>query len=117
MALEEMSAYKGVGMLGKLMKSQRWETTPEIRRDAMNFVDRVIADDDANEGNRLKAVELLLKMEAQNQTDDRIVAGVKADNEDDQKQQIILILPPNGAERKIEAEPVFEDIEEPEDEA
>lgn len=104
MALEEMSAYKGVGLLGKLMKSQRWETTPEIRQDALRFVDRVISDDDANEGNRLKAVELLLKMEAQNQTDDRIVAGVKSDGDGERQPQIVLVLPPNGAERKIEAE-------------
>lgn len=111
MALEDMSAYKGIGMLGKLMKSQRWETTPQIRQDALQFVDRVIADDDANEGNRLKAVELLLKMEAQNQTDDRIVAGVKENSEGDKQPQVILVLPGNGSERKIEAEEVFEDTE------
>jgi hypothetical protein len=111
MALEDMSAYKGIGMLGKLMKSQRWETTPTIREDALKFVDRVISDEDANEGNRLKAVELLLKMEAQNQTDDRIVAGVKDNSDGEEKQKIVLILPPNGAERKIEAEEVFEDTE------
>ena len=111
MALEDMSAYKGIGMLGRLMKSQRWESTPEIRRDALQFVDRVINDHDANEGNRLKAVEILLKMEAQNQTDDRIIAGVKSDDDGEQKQKIILVLPPNGAERRIEAEEVFDDTE------
>ena len=117
MALEEMSAYKGIGMLGRLMKSQRWESTPEIRRDALQFVDRVINDHDANEGNRLKAVELLLKMEAQNQTDDRIVAGVKDASDGDKQPQVILVLPPNNSERKIEAEPVFEDTEDAEFEA
>jgi hypothetical protein len=78
-SLNDLSNYRTVGLMGRLMKQgKRWETTPEIRSRAIGLIADVVEDEGENVANRLKAVDLLLKCEAQN---------------------IILILPSNGSEQ------------------
>lgn len=96
-----MTNYKAIGMMGKCMK-KRWQTTESGRMAALDFVERVVEDDQERVGNRLKAVELMVKFEAMNQTDERIAVITEAQSIENNTQRTILILPPNGTEIRKE---------------
>lgn len=56
-SLNDLSNYRTVGLMGRLMKQgKRWETTPEIRNRAINLIADVVEDEGENVANRLKAV-------------------------------------------------------------
>ena len=104
-SLNDLSNYRTVGLMGRLMKQgKRWETTPEIRNRAINLIADVVEDEGENVANRLKAVDLLLKCEAQNMLDDKVSLELAGGNESQEQPKVILLLPPNGSEVSAEAE-------------
>ena len=100
-SLNDLSNYRTVGLMGRLMKQgKRWETTPEIRNRAISLIADVVEDVGENVANRLKAVDLLLKCEAQNMLDDKVSLELAGGNSEGQEQpKVILILPSNGSEQ------------------
>lgn len=78
--------------------ADRWETTPEIRRKALAWVEGVLDDGDASDYSKDRAVGHLLKMEAMNQVDQRVTVV----EDGGQKVDVIYLLPPNGTEKRIE---------------
>jgi hypothetical protein len=104
-SLNDLSNYRTVGLMGRLMKQgKRWETTPEIRNRAINLIADVVEDVGENVANRLKAVDLLLKCEAQNMLDDKVSLELAGGGQEVEQQKVILILPGNGSEVSAEAE-------------
>lgn len=104
-SLSDLSNYRTVGLMGRLMKQgKRWETTPEIRNRAIGLIADVVEDEGENVANRLKAVDLLLKCEAQNMLDDKVSLELAGGGETQEQPKVILLLPPNGSEVTAEAE-------------
>ena len=104
-SLNDLSNYRTVGLMGRLMKQgKRWETTPEIRNRAIGLIADVVEDEGENVANRLKAVDLLLKCEAQNMLDDKVSLELAGGGETQEQPKVILLLPPNGSEVSAEAE-------------
>jgi len=98
-SLNDLSNYRTVGLMGRLMKQgKRWETTPEIRAKSLQLIDRVVGDSTENVANRLKAVDLLLKCEAQNMLDDKVSLELAGGGQEVEQPKVILLLPPNGSE-------------------
>lgn len=98
-SLNDLSNYRTVGLMGRLMKQgKRWETTPEIRNRAIGLIADVVEDEGENVANRLKAVDLLLKCEAQNMLDDKVSLELAGGGETQEQPKVILLLPPNGSE-------------------
>ena len=88
-----------------MRQGKRWETTPEIRQQVLEFVVDMVTDENGNPFTRLKAVDHLLKMELMNQVDERIEnegngGGGEAEG------TVVLLLPPNGTEVKAGGSPV-----------
>lgn len=79
-------------------QSRRFPVNARMLQDAVDFLDRTVNDDMLKPGMRLAAVETLVKMEALNQVDE-IKAGDLA-GKVEQKPQVVILLPPNGTERK-----------------
>lgn len=87
------------GIVNTLMRHvDRWETTPEIRRKALAWVEGVMDDKEASDFVKDKAVGHLLKMEAMNQVDQKVTVV----EDGGQKVDVIYLLPPNGTEKRIE---------------
>ena len=104
-SLNDLSNYRTVGLMGRLMKQgKRWETTPEIRNRAIGLIADVVEDEGENVANRLKAVDLLLKCEAQNMLDDKVSLELAGGGQEVEQPKVILILPGNGSEVSAEAE-------------
>lgn len=104
-SLNDLSNYRTVGLMGRLLKQgRRWETTPEIRQKGIELIGNVIDDEGENVANRLKAVDLLLKCEAQNMLDDKVSLELSGGNEESEGPKVILIIPSNGSERSAETE-------------
>lgn len=104
-SLNDLSNYRTVGLMGRLMKQgKRWETTPEIRNRAINLIADVVEDVGENVANRLKAVDLLLKCEAQNMLDDKVSLELAGGGGEVEQPKVILLLPPNGSEVSAETE-------------
>jgi hypothetical protein len=104
-SLNDLSNYRTVGLMGRLMKQgKRWETTPEIRSKSLELIGDVIDDSSENVANRLKAVDLLLKCEAQNMLDDKVSLELAGGGQEVEQPKVILLLPPNGSEVSAEAE-------------
>ena len=104
-SLNDLSNYRTVGLMGRLMKQgKRWETTPEIRNRAINLIADVVEDEGENVANRLKAVDLLLKCEAQNMLDDKVSLELAGGGQEVEQPKVILLLPPNGSEVSAETE-------------
>jgi hypothetical protein len=104
-SLNDLSNYRTVGLMGRLMKQgKRWETTPEIRIKSLELIGDVIDDSSENVANRLKAVDLLLKCEAQNMLDDKVSLELAGGGQEVEQPKVILLLPPNGSEVSAEAE-------------
>lgn len=104
-SLNDLSNYRTVGLMGRLMKQgKRWETTPEIRSRAIGLIADVVEDEGENVANRLKAVDLLLKCEAQNMLDDKVSLELAGGGQEVEQPKVILLLPPNGSEMAAEAE-------------
>ena len=98
-SLNDLSNYRTVGLMGRLMKQgKRWETTPEIRSKSLELIGDVIDDSSENVANRLKAVDLLLKCEAQNMLDDKVSLELAGGGKEVEQPKVILLLPPNGSE-------------------
>jgi hypothetical protein len=98
-SLNDLSNYRTVGLMGRLMKQgKRWETTPEIRNKSLELIGDVIDDSSENVANRLKAVDLLLKCEAQNMLDDKVSLELAGGGGEVEQPKVILILPPNNSE-------------------
>jgi hypothetical protein len=98
-SLNDLSNYRTVGLMGRLMKQgKRWETTPEIRSKSLQLIGDVIDDSSENVANRLKAVDLLLKCEAQNMLDDKVSLELAGGGQEVEQPKVILILPPNNSE-------------------
>jgi hypothetical protein len=98
-SLNDLSNYRTVGLMGRLMKQgKRWETTPEIRSKSLELIGDVIDDSSENVANRLKAVDLLLKCEAQNMLDDKVSLELAGGGQEVEQPKVILLLPPNGSE-------------------
>ena len=98
-SLNDLSNYRTVGLMGRLMKQgKRWETTPEIRSKSLELIGDVIDDSSENVANRLKAVDLLLKCEAQNMLDDKVSLELAGGGGEVEQPKVILLLPPNGSE-------------------
>jgi hypothetical protein len=98
-SLNDLSNYRTVGLMGRLMKQgKRWETTPEIRSKSLELIGDVIDDSSENVANRLKAVDLLLKCEAQNMLDDKVSLELAGGGGEVEQPKVILILPPNNSE-------------------
>ena len=93
---EGMTTYDSIGMLGKLIKSKRWNITARGKQDCVDLVEQVVPNESETMGNRLKAVELALKMESMNQTDERL--DLLESRREESETTTILILPPNGSE-------------------
>jgi hypothetical protein len=99
-SLNDLSNYRTVGLMGRLMKQgKRWETTPEIRNRAISLIADVVEDEGENVANRLKAVDLLLKCEAQNMLDDKVSLELAGGGQEVEQPKVILILPSNGSEQ------------------
>ena len=79
-------------------QSRRFPVSARMLQDAVDFLDRTISDDLLKPGMRLAAVETMVKMEALNQVDE-IKAG-ELGGKVEQKPQVVILLPPNGTERK-----------------
>ena len=104
-SLNDLSNYRTVGLMGRLMKQgKRWETTPEIRNRAISLIADVVEDVGENVANRLKAVDLLLKCEAQNMLDDKVSLELAGGGGEVEQPKVILLLPPNGSEVSAETE-------------
>ena len=104
-SLNDLSNYRTVGLMGRLMKQgKRWETTPEIRNRAINLIADVVEDEGENVANRLKAVDLLLKCAAQNLLDDKVSLELAGGGQEVEQPKVILLLPPNGSEVTAETE-------------
>ena len=104
-SLNDLSNYRTVGLMGRLMKQgKRWETTPEIRNRAISLIADVVEDVGENVANRLKAVDLLLKCEAQNMLDDKVSLELAGGGQEVEQPKVILLLPPNGSEVTAETE-------------
>ena len=102
-SLNDLSNYRTVGLMGRLMKQgKRWETTPEIRNRAINLIADVVEDEGENVANRLKAVDLLLKCEAQNMLDDKVSLELAGGGQEVEQPKVILILPPNQSEVSVD---------------
>ena len=98
-SLNDLSNYRTVGLMGRLMKQgKRWETTPEIRSKSLELIGDVIDDSSENVANRMKAVDLLLKCEAQNMLDDKVSLELAGGGQEVEQPKVILLLPPNGSE-------------------
>ena len=105
-SLNDLSNYRTVGLMGRLLKQgRRWETTPEIREKSLNLIGNVIDDEGENVANRLKAVDLLLKCEAQNMLDDKVSLELSGGGEEQEGPKVILVLPSNGSEVGAEENP------------
>ena len=86
-------------MVNTLMRhADRWETTPEIRRKALAWVEGVLDDHEASDYSKDRAVGHLLKMEQMNQVDQKVTVV----EDGGQKVDVIYLLPPNGTEKRIE---------------
>ncbi len=104
-SLNDLSNYRTVGLMGRLLKQgSRWVTTPEIREKGVNLIDRVLSDAGENMANRLKAMDLLLKCEAQNMLDDKVSLELSGPVESEGP-KIILVLPSNQSEIGAEENP------------
>jgi len=104
-SLNDLSNYRTVGLMGRLMKQgKRWETTPEIRNRAIGLIADVVEDEGENVANRLKAVDLLLKCEAQNMLDDKVSLELAGGGQEVEQPKVILLLAPNGSDMAEEAE-------------
>ena len=102
-SLNDLSNYRTVGLMGRLMKQgKRWETTPEIRNRAISLIADVVEDVGENVANRLKAVDLLLKCEAQNMLDDKVSLELAGGGQEVEQPKVILILPPNQSEVSVD---------------
>jgi hypothetical protein len=87
------------GVVNTLMRhADRWETTPEIRRKALAWVEGVLDDHEASDYSKDRAVGHLLKMEQMNQVDQKVTVV----EDGGQKVDVIYLLPPNGTEKRIE---------------
>ena len=105
-SLNDLSNYRTVGLMGRLLKQgARWVTTPEIREKGVNLIDRVLSDAGENMANRLKAMDLLLKCEAQNMLDDKVSLELSGGGEESEGPKVILVLPSNGSEIGAEENP------------
>ena len=81
-------------------QSRRFPMSARMLQDAVDFLDRTVNDDSLRIGMRLEAVNTMVKMEALNQVDE-IKAG-ELGGKVEQKPQVVILLPPNGTERKTE---------------
>ena len=80
-------------LISKLSKSSRWEITPRIRRKVMDTIDAGL--DSADEAIAMKAVDLALKADALNLAAEKVDGGGE-----EVEGKVVLLLPPNGTERK-----------------
>lgn len=92
---------KMISMMSRIMK-KRWETSEQNRTDALEFVIDTIQNENVHPATRVKAVDLLLRMEQQNQIDERVLLEVR-DGEGRQP-QMVLLLPNNGTEVLVGAD-------------
>lgn len=81
-------------LISKLSKSSRWEITPRVRRKVMDTIDAGL--DSADEAIAMKAVDLALKADALNLAAEKVdgMGGEEVEG------KVVLLLPPNGTERK-----------------
>lgn len=73
--------------------------TPRQRQAAMEFLEQVLEDPTAGVGTKLEAVGVMLKADALNLAAQRAVEQVDSG---EKEPQVLLLLPPNGSERKSE---------------
>lgn len=90
----DLTPRKMVNMMSRIMQ-KRWETSERNRADALEFVVETIQNENVHPATRVKAVDLLLRMEAQNQMDERVSLEMSGGNV---QPQMVLLLPPNGSE-------------------
>jgi hypothetical protein len=88
---------KMVNMMSRIMQ-KRWETSDANRRDALEFVVETIGNENVHPATRVKAVDLLLRMEQQNQIDERVSLEMSGGQV---QPQMVLLLPPNGSEVSV----------------
>ena len=80
-------------LISKLSKSSRWEITPRVRRKVMETLEAGL--DCADPAVALKAVDLLMKADALNLAAEKVDGGGE-----EVEGKVVLLLPPNGTERK-----------------
>lgn len=86
-------------------RGRRWGISDRLKQDAVDHIDQVINDPEARPGVKRDCLEMLLKMEAMNQIDE-LKGGPTEDGEQVKQPAMILLLPPNGSEKKLpEKEP------------
>ena len=81
----------------RLMNRKRWNLSPRVRQDAVDFLERVINDEECGTKTRINAVECLLKMDLVDiaaEKDESTAAAAAATA----APTMVLLLPPNGTE-------------------
>lgn len=101
MSFDGMTTRKAVQMMNHIM-AKRWDTTDQNRSDALEFVVQTIGNEMVHPATRVKAVDLLLRMEGQNQLDERVSLEMSGNLQ--QQPQMVLLLPANGTEVSAAAE-------------
>lgn len=110
----DWTARKTCNMLSRLVRGEgerRWETTAKNRSDALEFVTETIQNQNIHPATRVKAVDLLLRMEQQNQIDERISMELKP--QENAGPSMVLLLPPNSTEVNADDRNGRERTEEP----
>jgi hypothetical protein len=76
----------------------RWEISKSHRSEALNTCLEVLRDPEATKADRLRAADVMLKMEAQNQADLKMLVDAQLMGEQKPEKEVIVILPTNGTE-------------------
>ena len=95
-----MSIGKAIRMTNSVIKhiekERRFPLSNKGKRDFVDLIEATVQDEDQHMGYRLKCVELGIKMEAMNQTDERL--DLLTSREQEKEAITILVLPNNGSE-------------------
>lgn len=106
-----MTERQDLGILGRLTRSgRRWDTTGQMRQDAIELVERVISDETKPTGLRLKAVQMLCVFEGQNILDEKI--SMEIGGAERGAPMMVLLLPENGSEATSPREGTASGLEE-----
>lgn len=82
-----------------IISGRRYGVPPRVRQNAIDFIERLLDDEDAGTGNKLKAVECLLKMDLVDIAAEKDTAATTATAA---TPSVVLLLPPNGTEYNVD---------------